>query len=200
MTDKTIHKNFKPVGSNTSGEDIAVTLGAARSVLESADGPRKVTDALRSLSTYPGNTVRGRNAIQGLVVAGPAVWANADKVDGTLHPVWRNALLHIAIAPGWPDDIPIAGSARNTAELDRGGSSNSQAARLRSERRCNHPHLYSIKQKWDPQNLSIVRTGFGSEDWDAEGLCRKQNLPLSPLHKEEILCFWIRLGDRSIQL
>lgn len=35
----------------------------------------------------------------------------------------------------------------------------------------NYPRLYQIKQKWDPEGLFIVRTGVGSEDWDAEGLC-----------------------------
>ncbi|EXM20206.1 hypothetical protein FOTG_11795 [Fusarium oxysporum f. sp. vasinfectum 25433] len=36
---------------------------------------------------YPDETVEGQNAIQGLVVAGPAVKAKAATVDSALHPV-----------------------------------------------------------------------------------------------------------------
>ncbi|RKK76782.1 hypothetical protein BFJ69_g6731 [Fusarium oxysporum] len=76
--------------------------------LKSARGPAKVTNALRSMRTYPDETVEGQNAIQGLVVAGPAVKANAVTVDSALHPVWRTALLHIALARGWDANKSLA--------------------------------------------------------------------------------------------
>ncbi|QKX61423.1 uncharacterized protein TRUGW13939_08571 [Talaromyces rugulosus] len=67
-----------------------------------------VTVALRSLRIYSGNTVQGQNVVQGLVVAGPAVWANADKIDSALHPIWRKALLQIVLALEWNDGTSIA--------------------------------------------------------------------------------------------
>lgn len=163
-----------------------------RDFLESRDGPSKVTDALRSLRTYSGNTVQGQNAIQGLVTAGPAVWANADKVDSALHPVWRKALLHIVLARGWVDGTSIEDQRKiqkNLTEVEvpilkkldfgrEGGTYLNEADAYEKDFQhsfwgANYPRLYSVKQKCDPQNLFIVRTGVGSEDWDDEGLCPK---------------------------
>jgi hypothetical protein len=58
-----------------------------RDFLESAQGPRKVTAAIRSLRTYPGDTHLCQNAVQGMVVAGPASRENAGKIDSALRPV-----------------------------------------------------------------------------------------------------------------
>jgi hypothetical protein len=36
----------------------------------------------------------------------------------------------------------------------------------------NYPRLGSIKTEYDPTDLFIVKTGVGSERWDADGICR----------------------------
>jgi FAD/FMN-containing dehydrogenase len=36
----------------------------------------------------------------------------------------------------------------------------------------NYPRLLQLKQRFDPQNLFIVRQGVGSEFWDDEQACR----------------------------
>ena len=36
----------------------------------------------------------------------------------------------------------------------------------------NYQRLGSIKTKYDPTDLFIVKAGVGSERWDADGLCR----------------------------
>ena len=36
----------------------------------------------------------------------------------------------------------------------------------------NYPRLSSIKTKYDPTDLFIVKAGVGSERWDADGICR----------------------------
>ena len=36
----------------------------------------------------------------------------------------------------------------------------------------NYPRLSSIKAKYDPTDLFIVKSGVGSERWDTCGLCR----------------------------
>ncbi|KAK2939700.1 hypothetical protein FoTM2_002919 [Fusarium oxysporum f. sp. vasinfectum] len=59
-----------------------VILGSrimTRDFSKSARGP--------ACKPYPDETVEGQNAIQGLVVAGPAVKAKAATVDSALHPV-----------------------------------------------------------------------------------------------------------------
>ena len=68
---------------------------------KSHEGPKKLKkNALNSMRTYPGNIVQGQNAVEGLVVAGPAVKANANKMDSALHPAWRKTLLHVVLAQG----------------------------------------------------------------------------------------------------
>ena len=36
----------------------------------------------------------------------------------------------------------------------------------------NYPKLSSIKAKYDPTDLFIVKAGVGSERWDTDGICR----------------------------
>ncbi|KAM0550759.1 hypothetical protein ACHAPJ_008824 [Fusarium lateritium] len=170
------------------------TLGSrivTRDFLKSADGPGKVTDALRSLKTYPGETVKGQNAIQGLIVAGPAMRADDGLIDSALHPVWRKALLHIVLARGWDANTSFAEQQavqRNLTEVEvpilkqlephsNGGAYLNEADGYEQDFQnsfwgSNYPRLYKIKQKWDKENLFIVRSGVGSEDWDDEALCR----------------------------
>ncbi|KAJ5751884.1 hypothetical protein N7520_008801 [Penicillium odoratum] len=178
---------------STSGVGSPVILGSrlvTRDFMKSAEGPGKVTEALRSLRVYPGNTTVGENAIQGLVVAGPAVWANAGVVNSALHPIWRQAQVHLIIARGWDTDTSFAEQQkihRNLTEVEvpilkkldpapEGGCYLNEADGYEEDFQdsfwgSNYPLLYDVKQKWDPENLFIVRTGVGSEDWDAEALC-----------------------------
>lgn len=156
--------------------------------MKSDDGPKNLTDTLRSLKiVYPGNF----NPIQGLVTAGPQVWANSD-IDSALHPIWRETQLHLIIKRGWKDTTPFEQQAtlqRNLTEnevpllkkLDsapQGGSYLNEADAYEPNWKqafwdSNYPRLYQAKQKWDPEGLFIIRTGVSSEDWDNEGLCRK---------------------------
>lgn len=43
----------------------------------------------------------------------------------------------------------------------------------------NYKRLYKIKQDMDKHGLFITRLGVGSEDWDADGMCRKTRSLLS---------------------
>lgn len=36
----------------------------------------------------------------------------------------------------------------------------------------NYPRLSTIKTKYDPHDLFIVKAGVGSERWDDDGFCR----------------------------
>ncbi|KAJ6110227.1 hypothetical protein N7486_002462 [Penicillium sp. IBT 16267x] len=146
-------------------------------------GSRLVTRDFMKSSEGPG---------KGLVVAGPAVWANADVVDSALRPIWRKALVHVILARGWHIDTPVAEQQaiqRNLTEVDvpilktldpatEGGCYLNEADGYEEGFQdsfwgSKYARLYKLKQKWDPENLFIVRTGIGSEDWDAEGLCPK---------------------------
>ncbi|KAJ5289000.1 FAD/FMN-containing isoamyl alcohol oxidase MreA-like protein [Penicillium angulare] len=182
--------NFK----GPDGGGIPVILGSrliTRDLLKSADGPKQVTDAVRSLKTIPGNTSIGYEGIQGLVTVGPQVWANSD-LDSALHPIWRETQLHLIIARGWDVDTPFEEQQiiqNNLTQVEvpilkkldpapKGGAYLNEADAYDEDWKStfwgpNYPRLRQIKQKWDPEGLFIVRTGVGSEDWDNEGLCRK---------------------------
>lgn len=162
-----------------------------RDLLKSADGPKKLTDALRSLKTIPGNKPSGQQSIQGLVTAGPQVWANSD-VDSALHPIWRQTQVHVAFVRGWEVDAPVSEQfkiQKNMTQVEVpilkkldttavGGAYLNEADAYDPDFRStfwgpNYPRLAQIKQKWDPEGLFIVRSGVGSEHWDEEGLCPK---------------------------
>lgn len=165
-----------------------------RDFLKSNEGPGKVADALRSIRTFPSNTLLGKYGIQGFVVAGPAVRANYDKVDSALHPVWRKAVVHLILLRSWDFDAPDGERQqmqRNLTQVEvpilkaldpapNGGSYLNEADGYEENFQnsfwgSNYPRLYELKQKWDPRNLFIVRRGVGSEDWDEEALCPRRS-------------------------
>lgn len=158
--------------------------------LSSAAGPKQVTDAIRSLKHDPGV------AIQGLIVAGGQASRNAGKVDSALHPVWRRACVEIVVPRGWTASTPYSVQAaiqHNVTNVEvpilkalddgpDGGTYLNEADGYDPEFQKsfwgpNYARAYKLKQKWDPKNLFIVRSGVGSENWDDEGMCRVRGAP-----------------------
>ncbi|KXJ87577.1 hypothetical protein Micbo1qcDRAFT_208193 [Microdochium bolleyi] len=103
---------------------------------------------------------------------------------------WRRTLTHVAAGQGWdpavatwekqcaimdsvtngdgalPRDLePDMGAYLNEADVNE---PNFQQAFWGSH----YPRLLRVKQRWDPRGLFIVKSGAGSEGWDADGLCR----------------------------
>ncbi|KAJ6032595.1 hypothetical protein N7540_003327 [Penicillium herquei] len=172
---------------NFSGPDqagIPAILGSrllTRDLLKSADGPKEIAKALRTLKVYPDIT----DPISGIVTVGPQVWANSD-IDSALHPIWRKTQLHLYFEDSSSFDyqnilqtnltnveVPIL---KKLDPAPQGGAYLNEADAYDPEWKetfwgPNYPRLYRIKQKWNPEGLFIVRTGVGSEDWDEEGLC-----------------------------
>ena len=176
-----------------SGPDqagINIILGSrllSRGFMKATDGPKNLTDSLRHLDVIPGD----HDTIQGLVTAGPQVWANSG-IDSALHPIWRETQLHLIIVRFWEDTTPFKKQEHIQRTLTykevpilkkldpspKGGAYLNEADAYDPEWKetfwgSNYPRLYQVKQKWDPEGLFIVRTGVGSEHWDNEGLCRK---------------------------
>lgn len=201
-------------GPDATGE--RAILGSrivTRDFLMTDAGPGQLTAALRSLRTFPGNSAQGSQALHGLVVAGPAVAANAGRLDSALHPVWRRALLHFVIARGWAAETSVADQQalqRNLTHVEvpilksldpssGGGAYLNEADAYEQDFQdsfwgSNYPRLYELKQKWDPQNLFIVKSGVGSEDWDDEGLCPKQGALVNPRHAGSLCAYLGNVG------
>ncbi|KAL4942287.1 hypothetical protein BDV06DRAFT_211952 [Aspergillus oleicola] len=162
----------------------------SRNLLLSKAGPERLVSALKSVLTGFGGVDTG-HIVAGCVLAGGAVAKNGQKVDSALHPAWREAAVHITISATWDPNASLAeqeATRRNLTEIEleklrsvegahRMGAYLNEADAYEKDFQLsfwgsNYPRLYAIKQKWDPSGLFITRSGVGSEDWDAEGLCR----------------------------
>lgn len=157
----------------------------SRDLLVSKDGPGRLVSTLRSLLNASGKVATGH------IVAGGTVAQNGGKVDSALNPAWREAATHITIGASWDPNASLAEQEairksvtdveverlRSVEGADKMGAYLNEANAYEKDFQSsfwgsNYPRLYAIKQKWDPAGLFITRSGVGSEDWDAEGLCR----------------------------
>ncbi|KAJ5178753.1 hypothetical protein N7492_001963 [Penicillium capsulatum] len=116
--------------------------------------------------------------IWGHTVAGGAVAANWDKIDNAVNPAWRKAVTHMLFGRGHLLEHDLGGDSnlRSVEGAHHMGAYLNEACPHEPEfqasfRGENYPRLYSIKQKWNPRGLFIVRKGVGSEDGNDDGLC-----------------------------
>lgn len=180
--------NFLLAGSrsdSTSGNLLLASRLFSKDLMLSEDGPRRLTEAWRSIGWGP------YDAITSHAVAGGAVAANADKIDSAVNPAWRKTVSHMLFSRGWAANATFAEQKaimRNMTEVQipilRSVEGEENMGAYMNEANGyepgfqqsfwgnNYPRLYRIKQKWDPSNLFIARKGVGSEDWDDAGLCR----------------------------
>ncbi|VDC02797.1 unnamed protein product [Peniophora sp. CBMAI 1063] len=133
---------------------------------------------------------QGILAILGNLVAGGKVAENAN-ISSAILPKWRTAKTHIILPATWNDtvspsdavalqerffsqNVPVLAAA--TGEDDSGAYSNEDNV-LEPDFKTtffgpNYDRLLSIKARYDPDDLFIVRAGVGSERWDVEsGMC-----------------------------
>ncbi|KAL3473790.1 hypothetical protein BJX99DRAFT_192121 [Aspergillus californicus] len=184
---KTLISQVLITGDSDITGDI-VLLGSrlfSRDLLVSEDGPERLISALRNLQWSPGAAATGH------MVAGGAVTHNGQVVDSGLHPAWREAATHITFSHDWDPNASLAEQkavqelVNEEVELLRSVEGPSRMGAYLNEANAyekdfqtsfwgsNYPRLYAIKQRWDPTGLFTTRSGVGSEDWDAEGLCRQ---------------------------
>ncbi|KAJ7203186.1 FAD-binding domain-containing protein [Mycena rebaudengoi] len=123
------------------------------------------------------------------VVAGGRVSENA-VISNAVRPAWRKAKTHLTILNDWTESASFPEIAvlqkkfqkQQRAIIERltgpnAGSYSSEADPLEPEFKTtfygpNYAKLSTIKHKYDPKGLFIVRAGVGSERWDEWGLCR----------------------------
>ncbi|KAF1732778.1 putative FAD-linked oxidoreductase [Beauveria bassiana] len=168
----------------TGGTVIIGSRLISRKLLSQKDGAQRLGKALRGIYEGSGNT-----GYTGHFIADGAVAKNAGKVDSALNPAWRKTITHIAFGRDWAPDATLAEQKAvqnkltnvevpilKALEKDMGAYLNEadafEADFQESFWGDNYKRLYRIKQHTDPRGLFIVRRGVGSEDWDAEGLCR----------------------------
>lgn len=144
----------------------------------SSDGPQRLTKAWKSIGWGPYVTITSH------VVAGGTVAANA-KIDSGVNPAWRTTATHILFTKTWEANTTLAEQntiTRNMTEkqipiLRSVEGEQNMGAYLNEANGYetgfqqsfwgdNYLRLYSIRQKWDPKCLFIVRKGLEIEDWD----------------------------------
>ncbi|KND93023.1 hypothetical protein TOPH_02171 [Tolypocladium ophioglossoides CBS 100239] len=172
---------LKGDADTTGGIVILGSRMISRDFLTKSDGPKRLTDALNSISESAGAV-----GFTGHVVAGGAVAKSA--VDSALNPVWRRTITHIVFGVDWNSTTPLAEQKEiqdrlanvqveklRALEPDMGAYLNEANAYEKDFQTSfwgdNYKRLYEIKQKLDPEGLFIARKGVGSEDWDDAGLC-----------------------------
>jgi len=155
----------------------------SRKFLESADGPTRLSEVFKTLGPNQ-NTV-----FIGHLVAGGQVARN-EGIDSALNPSWRKALVHLLFGRGWETSTPFpeqAIIARNLTDVetpilaalepDMGAYINEAEPNERSWQEVfwgkNYDRLLRIKAKWDAEELFMCKPCIGSENWDAESICRK---------------------------
>ncbi|KAL4733970.1 hypothetical protein BDV11DRAFT_175203 [Aspergillus similis] len=137
----------------------------------------------RILDVTSGQAYANGDQLEFFMSAGGQVKANKGVIDSGLNPAWREAGMLISLRRILPPssatkrfidspmpglrriETPRLGSYINAGDPDEPGF---QTAFWGS----NYERLYRIKQKWDRDGLFVVNSGVGSEDWDAEQICR----------------------------
>jgi len=173
-----------PDEADTGGVFIAIgSRLISRDFLTTPEGPARLTEVLKTIAAD------GRGgSMTGHVVAGGQVARNVD-IDSAVNPAWRRTLTHVVFGQGWDANTtwaeqkaikeritnkhmpllralePDMGAYLNEAD---GNEADFQASFWGDK----YGKLYKIKKKWDPRGLFITRRGVGSEEWDADGLCR----------------------------
>ncbi|OAA67716.1 FAD-binding, type 2 [Akanthomyces lecanii RCEF 1005] len=169
----------------TGGIAITGSRLISRNLLSQKGGAQRLGKALRDIYEGSGN----RTGYTGHFIADGAVAQNAGEIKSALNPAWRKTITHIAFGRDWAPNATLAeqravqdrltnaevpilkgleegmGAYLNEADAFEAGFQESFWGE-------NYARLYRIKQHIDPKGLFIARRGVGSEDWDAEGLCR----------------------------
>ncbi|KAJ3575466.1 hypothetical protein NP233_g1083 [Leucocoprinus birnbaumii] len=145
--------------------------------------PLAIGDAYRRLADV------GSIGILSHLVAGGKVAANAE-IDNAVNPGWRTAKTHLIVTNQFTDistplqvtatlnkfkndQLPIFQSIQGSNPAAYSGEADPFEEDFQSVfYGPNYDKLSAIKAKYDPDDLFIVRTGVGSERWDADGLCR----------------------------
>ncbi|KAG0029599.1 hypothetical protein BGZ82_007835 [Podila clonocystis] len=164
---------------------------APQTMFESSTG----IDMLAAAIQEARQDVEGIKALAVIVmvfVAGGQV-SKGNSEDTSVQPAWRSALMLPSVGLMWNDDV----SYRDQLEIQR--ALTKAVSRLRaitpgsgayvneadpnepdwqdSFFGANYPRLRQIKDKYDPQGMFICRKCVGSEDWDDDLMCSRQQSP-----------------------
>ena len=174
---------FPMSGSDTTGANIVIGARLfSRALVEDQSGSTRLASALQNISQgYP-------LIIMGYQVAGGQVALNADLVNSSLNPSWRQALGQHIVHVSWSDQISFSDQQQlqtyltdvmmpqlSAIEPNMGAYTNEANANEPNWQSVfwgsNYPGLMQVKNKWDPAGLFRCNRCVRSERWDATGNC-----------------------------
>lgn len=171
---------------------LPVSALVSTELMDTSDGAARVSKALSGLPFRRGDAVSIDVWCGGRV--------NSNRAQSAVSPALRSSLMSLTVARGIPpnEDRAALAAIRMQIEsvdfprllaLEPGRTGVSPAFAYPYDNRfADHfwgpyyPQLREIKQRWDPDYVFITRLGVGSEDWDDEGLCRRQKSPKENLY------------------
>ncbi|RAK96029.1 FAD-binding domain-containing protein [Aspergillus ibericus CBS 121593] len=154
----------------------------SESFMASIRGPSGLVASLSKLALDPG-------ALVTVNVLGGQVNINTSGMHTCVHPNWRSSALLVVLMQSFPPTFQAQAAALEKlirvnapvlTSIDPGstGVYFNEAAPTQDDFQTafwdrHYERLRRIKNQWDIDGLFMVRNGVGSEDWDVEGMCRK---------------------------
>ena len=154
----------------------------SESFMKNNSSASRLVASLSELDLGPGSLVT-------VNVLGGRVNINTSGLYTSINPHWRSSALLVVLMQSFPPNSHSQAAALdkltriNTpvlASLDPGSTgvyfNEADPEQDHFQTAFWGPHyerLRRIKNQWDKQGLFMVRKGVGSDDWDAESLCRK---------------------------
>ncbi|KAF9953094.1 hypothetical protein BGZ72_005703 [Mortierella alpina] len=122
------------------------------------------------------------------LIGGGAV-ANGSRIETSVHPAWRDALMNVMFVSNWENDLSkseqqvVARKLTSTIQILRDITPGSGAYLNEADPGepdwqysffgSNYPRLKKIKDMVDPQGLFLCNKCVGSEDWSDDLTCRR---------------------------
>ncbi|KAM5453167.1 hypothetical protein MaudCBS49596_002944 [Microsporum audouinii] len=177
--------NYRQVPDIHSDNDYGVigsTVAISKELFDSSQGPQKIARALANLPMSPGDLLFTSNL-------GGRVISNGEIAETSMHPAWRAAsqLLNYIHAVGPSIESRVNALERLTNvqmpmlyAIDPNFRLSYRNVGDPNEKDfqqvywgSNYKRLSQIKKRWDSDGLFFSKLGVGSELWDSEGMCRK---------------------------
>ncbi|KAJ5714403.1 uncharacterized protein N7483_011584 [Penicillium malachiteum] len=167
-------------------DDYGILMGSvivSNTLFNSSRGPQRIADRLSQFPMAIGDTIFTSNL-------GGRVTDSQGLIDTSMHPAWRSSsqlfnfvrylpyksvegkitamddLTQVQMPILYALDPSIRASYLNLPDPNQKDAPQVYWGK-------NYGQLLRIKRQWDPDDLFVVRSGVGSENWDVEGLCKQ---------------------------
>lgn len=197
-----------PMVPETNRENYGILSGSmlvSNQLFKSPEGPLQMAKTFARVPMGPNDILFTSNL-------GGRVSANKDLVDTAMHPAWRSSAHLITFVRAVEPSIEGKNSALEELTTTQMAVLYSQEdTRFKVSYRnlgdpnetdfqqvywgaSNYRRLSKIKKEVDKDGLFIMKLGVGSEDWDEQGMCKKERSTMLQ-YLMILLSFWTRCAS-----